>query len=329
MPKVTCDLSISVDGGSSPHQPSPPERPHEPRVVRVWLGVPMTAGCPSPASASDRSLMGPRAPLAVVGVRVTPRRERGWRTSRRWLLALASSVLLLAGCGGGSVPAPSRALGQQLDLPVPPTVLHTTLVSSEGRHLDLAAFRGKVLVISVMMTLCQEVCPLDTANVVAAARAVEHAGLGDKVQFASITIDPRRDTPTRLRAYRRLFAPAPADWTLLTGGKAALAKLWKVFGVYVHKVPQQKPAARDWLTGKPLTYDVSHSDQVFFIDGRSHLRFFLDGVPHVARGAAMPPQLLRFMSTTGHRNLNHAPSGAWDLPQALDVVSWLTNHHIS
>jgi protein SCO1 len=236
--------------------------------------------------------------------------------------------LLLAACGAGSVPAPGQALGEQLDLPVPSSVLHTPLVSSDGRHVDLAAFRGKVLVISVMMTLCQEVCPLDTANVVASARAVERAGLGDKVQFASITIDPQRDTPPRLRAYRELFAPAPADWTLLTGDKAALSTLWRDFGVYVHKVPEQKPAARDWLTGKPLTYDLTHSDQVFFIDGRGHLRFFLDGVPHVARGAQMPKELQRFMSSTGHRNVNHPPSDAWDLPQALEVLSWLTNHQI-
>jgi protein SCO1 len=272
--------------------------------------------------------MSPRLPSAVAEVGKARNRGRRRQRGRGWFLALTSSVLLLAACGSGSVPAPSQALGQQLDLQVPPTILHTNLVSSSGQHLDLGAFRGKVLVISVMMTLCQEVCPLDTANVVASARAVERAGLGDKVQFASITIDPQRDTPARLRAYRRLYAPAPADWTLLTGDKAALSGLWRAFGVYVHKVPEQMPAAHDWLTGKPLTYDLSHSDQVFFVDGRGHLRFFLDGVPHVAKGAPMPPRIQRFMSSTGHRNVNHPPSDAWDLPQALEVVSWLTDHQI-
>jgi protein SCO1/2 len=226
------------------------------------------------------------------------------------------------------VPAPSQGVGQQLDLPLPAPISRTPVIAWNGRHLDLAAFRGKVLVLSVMMTLCQEECPLDTANVVAGARAVERAGLGKKVEFASITIDPARDTPARLRAYRRLYAPVPADWTLLTGTQTALSKLWTSLGVYVHKVPEQKPAAHDWLTGKPLTYDLTHSDQVFFIDGRGHLRFFLEGVPHVALGAPIPPQLRQFMSSNGKRNLDHPPSGAWGVPQELEVLSWLTNHQI-
>ena len=56
--------------------------------------------------------------------------------------------------------------------------------------------------ISDVMTLCQESCPLDTANVVAAARPVERAGLDSKVVFLSITIDPGRDTVAQLAAYR-------------------------------------------------------------------------------------------------------------------------------
>lgn len=267
---------------------------------------------------------------ALCGSGASRRRPQRLRraATRGWVVAICATVLLLVGCGSDPVPAPSHAVGQQLDFPLPPTVLHTPLVSWNGEHLSLAAFRGKVLVISVMMTLCQEECPLDTANVVAGARAVEHAGLGSKVQFVSLTIDPQRDTPSRLRAYRRLYASAPADWTLVTGKRASLARLWNAFGVYVHKVAEGKPPAHDWLTGKPLTYDLTHSDQVIFLDAHQHWRFYLEGVPHVARGAPMPAPLSRFMSSTGNKNLHHPPIYAWGLPQELEVVSWLTNHEI-
>jgi protein SCO1/2 len=96
-------------------------------------------------------------------------------------------------------------------------VRHATLGSSSGTRFDLAGLTGEVVVISDMTMLCQETCPLDTANVVAAARSGEHAGLGDRITFLSITIDPRRDTPLRLAAYRRLYGAAPADWMLATG----------------------------------------------------------------------------------------------------------------
>jgi cytochrome oxidase Cu insertion factor (SCO1/SenC/PrrC family) len=91
------------------------------------------------------------------------------------------------------------------------------LVDQSGASRTLGSLHGKVLVISDAMTLCQETGPLHTANLVATARAVTAAGLADRVQFATITIDPQRDTPARLAAYRDQFAPPPADWTLLTG----------------------------------------------------------------------------------------------------------------
>ena len=67
------------------------------------------------------------------------------------------------------------------------------MVSSSGHWFNLGSL-GKIVVLSDMMTLCQESCPLDTANVVAAARSIEKAGLGDRIQFVSLTIDPGRDT---------------------------------------------------------------------------------------------------------------------------------------
>jgi cytochrome oxidase Cu insertion factor (SCO1/SenC/PrrC family) len=92
------------------------------------------------------------------------------------------------------------------------------------------------------MTLCQETCPLDTANLVGAARAVTAAGLGDRVAFATITIDPHRDTPARLAAYRDQFAPAPADWRLLTGSPDTLAALWKDLGATGDRLADRQDA---------------------------------------------------------------------------------------
>ncbi len=247
------------------------------------------------------------------------------------LLSLAAVALVVAGCSAAKAApaAPGPSVGEQLDAPLPATVRDAPLISSAAQNLDLAALAGKVVVVSDMMTLCQETCPLDTANLVAAARVVEQAGLGSKVEFVSITIDPTRDDPTRLAAFRRLYAPAPADWMVLTGAPPSLSLLWQALGVYIQKVPDTSPAPRDWLTGKPLSYDLTHSDETFFVDPRGHERFLLEGAPHVAPGAPIPPTLLHFMDATGHANLTHPDPQAWTLPQALQVLSWLTGQHIA
>lgn len=192
----------------------------------------------------------------------------------------------------------------------------------------LASFRGKVLVISDAMTLCQESCPLDTANLVATGRAVTAARLGDRVRFATITIDPHRDTSARLAAYRDQFTPVPADWTLLTGSPDTLATLWQYLGVYYQTAPEPSPPANDWLTGNPLTYDISHADLIFFLDPDGHERFALDGPAHVSAGTPVPDALRGFLNDEGRRDLTQPDAATWTVPQALQVLSWLTNQHI-
>lgn len=243
--------------------------------------------------------------------------------------ALLAALLLLAGCGGSaSVPAPGPMVGTRLDASLPPAVAHASLVSSSGQRVTISDLAGKVVVISDVMTLCQETCPLDTTAVVQAARAVDEAGLGNKVEFLSITVDPARDTAARLAAYRKLYAPAPANWLTLTGSPATLAALWKALGVYIEKVPDTPPAPKDWLTGQPLTYDITHSDEVFFLASGGSERFVLEGAPHVAAGAPIPATLRNFLDAKGRSNISHPDPAAWTEPQELQVLSWLTDHRI-
>lgn len=269
-----------------------------------------------PTSASDP----PRLPSRRAAVR------SGSRALCGGIFALTTAVL--AACAANGPTAPGASIGQQADLTLPAAVRHATLVSSSGTRFDLAGLTGKVVVISDMMTLCQETCPLDTANVVAAARSVEHAGLGDRITFLSITIDPRRDTPLRLAAYRRLYGAAPADWMLATGTPGALTALWKALGVFIQKVRDAHPAPKDWLTGKPLTYDLTHSDEVFFFDRKGRERYLLEGAAHVAGGAPLPQTLRTFLDASGRANLNHPGSEAWTLPQEMRVISWLAGRQI-
>lgn len=247
------------------------------------------------------------------------------------LAAVAAVSLTAAACGGnGAISAPGPRVGQRADAPLAPAVTNAPLVDTTGRRFSLGEFSGKIVVLSDVMTLCQETCPLDTANVVAAARAAQKSGLGDKIEFVSLTIDPTRDTLTQLRAYRRLYAPAPADWVVATGGTQAVAALWKSLGVYIEKVPDSGPnPPRNWRTGQPLTYDLTHSDEVFFLDHQDHERFILEGAPHVAKGAPIPATIEKFMDASGRHNITHPSRQAWTEPQELQVLSWLTQHRLS
>ncbi|MGH3510240.1 MAG: SCO family protein, partial [Nocardioidaceae bacterium] len=259
--------------------------------------------------------------------------KRLTRSGRRpWaLLALGPVLALAAACGSGpSAPAaPSQAVGTKLDGPLKPAISALPLRTSTGATTTLAAYAGKVVVISDSMTLCQESCPLDTTNIVEAARAVNRAGLADKVVFLTISVDPGRDTTARLAAYRKFYA-APGqlpNWVLLTGRAADIDALWKYFGVFWKKVGPDK-GATDWMTGKPLTYDVTHSDDVFFVDEHQHERFLISGMAMVRKGT-IPSALQSFLNTEGRQNMEHPQAGSWTVDQLLQTVSWLTGRHVA
>ena len=71
----------------------------------------------------------------------------------------------------------------------------TFLVDSAGKPFDLAAMKGKVVLVSFVYTTCTGVCPGTTQAMVRIQDALKQAKLwGTPVEFVSITLDPSRDT---------------------------------------------------------------------------------------------------------------------------------------
>jgi cytochrome oxidase Cu insertion factor (SCO1/SenC/PrrC family) len=232
----------------------------------------------------------------------------------------AAPAAEVSGASGG---APGPSVGTALDSAVPASVLDLPFTTSDGRTVHLRDFAGKVVALSDVMTLCQETCPMDTAGFVSTDRDETSAGHAADEVFLSITVDPARDTTAQLAAYRRLYAPAPTNWLALTGSRADVTALWDYLGVWRQKVPEGPGAhPRNWRTNAPLTYDVQHSDEVFFLDRNQHERFVLEGPPYVTSGS-LPPSMTSFLNDAGRQNLAHPQASDWTEAQARSVLTWL------
>lgn len=250
---------------------------------------------------------------------------------RRLLIGCAAAALV-AGCGGGSkVPPPSPAVGTVVDFPVPPAIANLPLTKPDGTKTSLAAYRGRPVMITDFMTECTDICPMISANTVALARALAANGYGgDKVALLELSIDPGRDTLRRMSAYQGLFRPSVGNWSLLRAGSLADTKrFWKYFGIELKRVQEEGHSDDvDWLTGKPLTYDIEHSDALIFIDATGHERFVINASPD-ARGETLPGKLANVLGAQGKRLLRHPdPVTSWTVAQGLSVFSWLFNHPI-
>jgi cytochrome oxidase Cu insertion factor (SCO1/SenC/PrrC family) len=82
-----------------------------------------------------------------------------------------------------------------------------------------------------------------------------------------------------LRAYRMLVG-AWANWSLLTGRPDVIKRIWRYFGVWYQRAAEGSPPGVDWLTGTPLSYDITHQDALIYLDASGRDRFLVVGSPN-------------------------------------------------
>ena len=230
-------------------------------------------------------------------------------------VALGGLAVVGAGCGSSAPAAPPSGQGLVLDRPTPQ---HASLVDQHGHAVSLADLRGKVVVLSPFLSLCQDECPLVTGAFAAMQRDLRAAGLADRVVFVEATVDPGRDSVARLAAYQKEFG---ADWELWTGSPAQVAAFWKPFGVEYQRVPEDQPAKTDWWTGQPLTYDVDHTDGYILLDARGRERYVEVSAPNME--GRLDRKLSGLLNAGGLHDLAHPQGPEWTPAQALGAVSWL------
>src|SRR5438128_937647 len=95
----------------------------------------------------------------------------------------------------------------------------TVLTNQDRQITKLACLQGKVLLIGFIFTTCNGTCPATTHRMAQVQLELKTRGLAkkDAVRLLSITLDPVRDTPERLKGYMQLYDLDPVNWSFLTG----------------------------------------------------------------------------------------------------------------
>jgi protein SCO1/2 len=242
-------------------------------------------------------------------------RPSGRPSLRRTLVpALLALGVLVAACGSSAPAPPPANQGLVLDRATP---RHVQLLDQHGLPVSLETLHGKVVVLAPFLSLCQDECPLITAAFTSLQRDVRAAGLTHRVAFVEATVDPGRDTVARLAAYQKEFG---ADWDLWTGTPAQIAAFWKPFGVSYQIVAEEQPAKTDWWTGRPLAYDVLHTDGYILIDANGRERFVNASAPNIP---GLSPKLKALLNNGGLHDLTHPLPTNWTTADALSALSWV------
>lgn len=180
-----------------------------------------------------------------------------------------------AGPGAASSPLPLTGASSSPALGVAPYLLagdqpapRLDLADPDGAPFTFEATRPDLVLVFFGYTHCPDVCPATTGILGEALRAY-----GPGVRAVFVTVDPERDTPEWLRDYVRFL---PRGFTVLIGDADATRTTADAWGVRYARVETDDPGA----------YTVSHTADVFLVDGAGMLRakfpFGTESAPIVA-----------------------------------------------
>lgn len=109
------------------------------------------------------------------------------------------------------------------------------LLNQDSLLITDADYLGKVYVVEFFFTTCPTICPVMTRNLLSLQEEFsEEADFG----IASITINPRYDTPSVLKAYAERYGITDMDWHLLTGERESIYELANAgFNIFAAEMP--------------------------------------------------------------------------------------------
>lgn len=106
------------------------------------------------------------------------------------------------------------------------------LITQDGETKSLSSdiVGDRIVVVDFVYTTCTTVCPVLSAVFM---QVQDQLGdrLGTEVVLVSISVDPQRDTPARLKDYASKLR-ARDGWMWLTGDKDVVDEVLKDFGAY-------------------------------------------------------------------------------------------------
>lgn len=114
------------------------------------------------------------------------------------------------------------------DVRIPDVSLLTQYGDTVNLRSDVVG--DKIVVIDFVYTTCTTICPVLSAILGQVQKRLADR-LGKDVMLVSLTVDPLRDTPARLKAYSEKHR-AGDGWLWLTGNKRAVDDVLQELGVY-------------------------------------------------------------------------------------------------
>lgn len=167
----------------------------------------------------------------------------------KWIGVVAGAVLLVALAGISVLEYLNRI---PEELPRHGSAPSLSLTNQDSQPFTSENLRDRISVINFFFASCPGPCPLMNKELEKIARLYAS---NKEVQFVSITVDPERDSPERLKAYGNRFGADELNWSFLTGEKSQISQL----------------ANKGFKVGLPPDVNL-HSTRFVLVDRKAEIR---------------------------------------------------------
>jgi protein SCO1/2 len=135
------------------------------------------------------------------------------------------------------------------------------LTGTSGETVTEADTAGNIRMLSFGFTSCPDICPTTLQKLSQAVKGIPEP-LRKDVQVVFVSVDPKRDTPDRLKSYVKFFDDSIIGLTGKEENLRALSKRYRTTFGYAD-------------ADENGNYDVSHSSAVYVFDRQGQARLLV------------------------------------------------------
>ena len=145
------------------------------------------------------------------------------------------------------------------------TVYHTVpewnFINQDGKNISDKDYKNKIYIADFFFTSCPTICPKMTTQL----KRVQSLTKDKNIMIVSYSVDAKRDTVEKLKAYVEKNGIETSNWNLLTGDPETIFDL----GMYGYNLSamEDENAPGGFL----------HSQMIVLVDKEGHIRGMYDG----------------------------------------------------
>ena len=179
--------------------------------------------------------------------------------ARMWLISSLLLTFIAGGCSNGPATLGNGQAyqGTELDGIAP----NFRLIDQNGALVSLSDFRGRVVVLTFMDSVCKDTCPITAAQFRETYRQLDQDEAG-QVVFLGVNVNlDASDVADAWQATQEWRLDEIPNWHFLTGDTDALEAVWKDYAIAV--------------VSDPDSNEILHTPGVFLIDQLGQKRWYV------------------------------------------------------